>query len=121
MSKDKTRCQVFFYGLYELERVPVSVGIARSTETIRNVVIYGLHELDSPGTPGHHPDQTLLLQGVKDAVNVAAAAHSRSGTDLLEIWRHAMVREMGMEEFEKYCFSTCKRHRHGRTKPPYKP
>lgn len=108
--------RVIFFGINKLEKIEIAPVGTRGADAIGGVMIFGADRLDGASACGHTPNETKALQLTDVIMDAALRVDINSGAHFLERWRDAMCREMGLDEFEKFCLSRRQR-RHG---PPHK-
>lgn len=103
--------RVTFYGIYELERIAVAAVSARHAIAIGGVMVFGMDQLDSARSTRQDADETLGLKGMDNPVDVALGLHAERGAEFIQRWRDAMIFELGLDEFERFCFAARERRR----------
>lgn len=83
----------------------------RTTRVIGGVLIFGIDQLDPVPAGRHSANKTGLLKAVVSSPNNISRARAKpeAQRDFVLRWEHAMIAEMGLENFERYYRSEIER------------
>lgn len=83
----------------------------RTTRVIGGVLIFGIDQLDPVPAGRHSANKTGLLKAVVSSPNNIGRARAKpeAQRDFVLRWEHAMIAEMGLEDFERYYRSEIER------------
>lgn len=96
----------------ELQILSAARGVTRTVRVIGGILVLGLDQLDPAPVIGKPADKAgRFKMAVGRADNIGrAGAEAEAQRDFVLRWYHAMIAEMGLEDFERYNSAEIERH-----------